>query len=67
MTVTAFAVASGVAASLGDARRTIRQGGLSINDARLSDPDAPVDLAPGAIAVLRRGKRDYSLVDLRGL
>jgi len=66
LSAAAFAVAAGVAASLGDARRTIRQGGLSLNDARLTDPEATVPLAPGAVAVLRRGKRDYSLVDLRG-
>jgi tyrosyl-tRNA synthetase len=62
----AFAVAAGAAASLGDARRTIRQGGLSLNDARLTDPEAAVSLTGGTVAVLRRGKRDYSLVDLRG-
>ena len=66
VTAAAFAVAAGVASSLGDARRTIRQGGLSLNDARLTDPDAVVTVAPGSVAVLRRGKRDYSLVDLRG-
>lgn len=65
MTAAQFAVAAGAATSLGDARRTIRQGGLSLDDARLTDPEAPVDVIAGSIAVLRRGKRDYSLVDLR--
>jgi len=66
MSAAAFAVAAGVAASLGDARRTTRQGGLSLNDVRLTDPEAEVSLVPGTVVVLRRGKRDYSLVDLRG-
>jgi tyrosyl-tRNA synthetase len=66
MSAAAFAVAAGVAASLGDARRTIRQGGLSVNDVRVTDPDAAVSVVPGSVAVLRRGKRDYSLADLRG-
>jgi tyrosyl-tRNA synthetase len=61
-----LALESGAAASLGDARRTIRQGGLYLDDVRLTDPDAAVELAAGTIRVVRRGKRDYSLVDLRG-
>jgi tyrosyl-tRNA synthetase len=61
-----LAVAAGAAASLGDARRTIRQGGFYLDDDRLTDPDASVELEAGTIRVVRRGKRDYSLVDLRG-
>jgi tyrosyl-tRNA synthetase len=61
-----LAVAAGAAASLGDARRTIRQGGFYLDDSRLTDPDASVELEPGTIRAIRRGKRDYSLVDLRG-
>ena len=66
MSAVELAVAAAAAASLGDARRTIRQGGLYLDDDRLTDPDASVDLRPGTIAVIRRGKRDYSLIDLRG-
>ena len=53
-----LAVASGAFASRGEARRTIAQGGLSINDQRLASPD---DTVPEPIAgrwlVLRVGKK----------
>ncbi len=54
----AFAVASGTFASNSEARRTMSQGGLSINDERIVEPDAPV---PPPIAgewlVVRVGKK----------
>jgi tyrosyl-tRNA synthetase len=54
----AFAVASGTFPSNGEARRTITQGGLSINDERIASPESPV---PGPIAgewlVVRVGKK----------
>jgi len=65
-TAAAFVVEAGAAASLGDARRTIRQGGLSIDDVRVTDPEARVEVAGGSVVTVRRGKRDYWLVDLRG-
>ncbi|MDQ2964294.1 MAG: tyrosine--tRNA ligase [Chloroflexota bacterium] len=54
----AFAVASGTFASNGEARRTIAQGGLSINDERIARPDSPVP-APiaGEWLVVRVGKK----------
>jgi tyrosyl-tRNA synthetase len=58
----AVAVASGLYASNGDARRTIQQGGLSINDERVAAPDSPV---PAPIAdrylVLRSGKKSLRI------
>jgi tyrosyl-tRNA synthetase len=66
MSGAALAVESRAASSLGDARRTIRQGGLYLDDVRLTDPEALVELEAGTIRVVRRGKRDYLLVDLRG-
>jgi tyrosyl-tRNA synthetase len=54
----AFAVATGTFGSIGEARRTIAQGGLSINDERVAAPDSPV---PPPIAgewlVVRVGKK----------
>jgi tyrosyl-tRNA synthetase len=52
-----LAIASGLYASNGDARRAISQGGLSINDERVK---APEDAVPAPIGerylVLRAGK-----------
>jgi len=53
-----FAVASGLYPSRSEARRQIEQGGLSINDARVTVVDAPVpDLVAGRYLVLRAGKK----------
>jgi tyrosyl-tRNA synthetase len=58
---------SGLAASLGDARRTINEGGAYVNNQRVSDVDATVsavDLLHGRYLVLRRGKRTFAGVEL---
>jgi tyrosyl-tRNA synthetase len=54
----AIAVASGAFASNGEARRTITQGGLTINDERVASPQDPVP-APidGTWLVVRVGKK----------
>jgi tyrosyl-tRNA synthetase len=54
----AVALASGLFASTGEARRAIAQGGLTIGDERIAAPDAPVP-APvdGEWLVVRAGKR----------
>ena len=51
-------VASGTFASRGEARRMIQSGGLSVNDERVTDPEAGVP-APvaGEWLVVRVGKR----------
>ena len=49
-----------VAKSVGEARRAIAQGGVSVNNRRIEDQDAVLssaDLLHGRVAVLRRGKR----------
>ena len=54
----AVAVASGLYASAGEARRAIAQGGLTINDERVSAIDAPVpEPIAGEWLVVRAGKR----------
>jgi tyrosyl-tRNA synthetase len=54
----AFAVATGTFASNGEARRTIVQGGLSINDERVAGPDSPVPTPiAGEWLVVRVGKK----------
>ena len=62
-----LAVASGAFASRGEARRTITQGGLSINDQRVGAPEAAVP-APiaGQWLVLRVGKKRLLVGRKRG-
>jgi tyrosyl-tRNA synthetase len=52
--------AAGLAASLGEARRTVAEGGAYVNNERVGDADAVIDrgaLLHGRWLVLRRGKR----------
>ena len=56
---------SGLAASRGDARRTIQQGGAYINNRQIIDPDAklgPEHLAGESVMVVRSGKKKYALL-----
>ncbi len=56
--VVGLLVSSGTFASNGEARRTIAQGGVSINDARVASVEAPVpNLIAGEWLVVRVGKK----------
>lgn len=58
---------SGVVASLGEARRAAKEGGAYVNNVRVTDAGAAldtVDLLHGRYAVIRRGKRTVSGVDV---
>jgi tyrosyl-tRNA synthetase len=58
---------SGLAASLGDARRTVAEGGAYLNNDRITDADQqiPADrLLHGRWLVLRRGKRTIAGIEL---
>jgi tyrosyl-tRNA synthetase len=60
-------VASGLVASKGEARRTIREGGAYLNNERVEDPDfvpAESDLLAGSWLVLRRGKKHLAGVEV---
>lgn len=51
-------VATGLCASLGEARRAIAQGGVSLDGARVDDEATAVTGGlPGGVSVLRRGKK----------
>ncbi|MFT3798696.1 tyrosine--tRNA ligase [Microbacterium sp.] len=51
-------VDTGLCASLGDARRAIAQGGVSLDGVKVADEHAVVTGAlPGGVSVLRRGKK----------
>jgi tyrosyl-tRNA synthetase len=53
----AFAVAAGVATSNGEARRLITQGGLRVNEERVTDPAGAVPAAIDGAFFVRAGKR----------
>ena len=58
---------SGLASSLGDARRAVAEGGAYVNNERVSDADAPLTrdtLLHGKYLVLRRGKKTIAGVEL---
>ncbi|MEW2444377.1 tyrosine--tRNA ligase [Micromonospora marina] len=60
---------SGLVPSMKEARRVIVEGGAYVNNTRISAVDATVsadDLLHGRYLVLRRGKRSFAGVELRG-
>jgi tyrosyl-tRNA synthetase len=60
---------AGLASSLSEARRTVKEGGAYVNNARVTDADAvpePGDWLPGGWLVLRKGKRSVAGVHLLG-
>jgi tyrosyl-tRNA synthetase len=57
---------AGLASGLGDARRTVREGGGYVNNERVTDADAPVPSdrwLDGRYLVLRKGKRTIAGVE----
>ncbi len=62
-------VASGLSASKGAARRTIGEGGVSVNNVRIDSEDwtpQPSDFLHGRWLVLRRGKRNIAGIERIG-
>ncbi|OKJ06588.1 tyrosine--tRNA ligase [Kitasatospora sp. CB01950] len=62
-------VESGLAPSRSGARRTIKEGGAYLNNAKVADEEAVAttdDLLHGRWLVLRRGKRNLAAVELAG-
>jgi tyrosyl-tRNA synthetase len=58
-------VAAGLAKSKGDARRTVEQGGVYVNNRRIDAVDrrlTAADLASETVMVLRSGKKKYALL-----
>ena len=59
-------VTAGLAASKGEARRLVQQGGVSVNDVKVTDPAATLsdaDFADGA-AIIKKGKKVYHKITL---
>jgi tyrosyl-tRNA synthetase len=62
-------VASGLAKSLSEARRTVAEGGANVNNQRITDAERTFDAADalhGRYLVLRRGRRAVAGVDMAG-
>ncbi len=58
-------VSSGIAKSKGEARRSVAEGGIYLNNRRVSDPAqvvSPGDVLDGRFLVLRKGKKTYHLI-----
>jgi tyrosyl-tRNA synthetase len=58
-------VKSGLMKSNGEARRSIKQGGIYINNRRVGEIDrrlTPADLTSETVVVLRSGKKKYALL-----
>jgi tyrosyl-tRNA synthetase len=65
MAATELAVTAGIAASKGEAARLIKQGGLSVNDRKLSDERGLITLDQifgGQLYVIRKGRRQTHVV-----
>ncbi|HQP08610.1 MAG TPA: S4 domain-containing protein, partial [Anaerolineaceae bacterium] len=62
-------VNAGVSKSKGEARRSLQEGGIYINNHRVSDVNREVgvsDLLEGQFIILRKGKKNYALVKVVG-
>jgi len=55
-------VAAGLSESNKDAQRVIAQGGVLVDDAKVSDPRATLDASAGKSYVLKVGKRRFARV-----
>lgn len=64
-----LAVRAGLAVSKGEAGRLIKQGGLYVNDRRLSDERGQITMADAigrSVIVLRKGQRERRIVKVEG-
>jgi tyrosyl-tRNA synthetase len=69
MACTEMAVLAGVASSKGEAARLIKQGGLSVNDRKLTDERGVITLEQafgGELFVIRKGRRQTHVVRITG-
>ena len=67
MALVDFCVASGIAPSKNEARRLLLAGGIYLNNVRTNDPSRMValkDALHGRFVVLRRGQKEFRLVEI---
>ena len=57
---------AGLAASKGEARRLVQQGGVSVNDQKVTDPTATLSEADftDGVAIIKKGKKVYHKISL---
>jgi tyrosyl-tRNA synthetase len=68
MSIVELSVLAGLAASKGEARRLIEGGGVYLNNRRIGEASQPVsanDALHGKFLVLRRGQKEFRLVELQ--
>ncbi|MDQ1203948.1 tyrosyl-tRNA synthetase [Microbacterium sp. SORGH_AS 862] len=67
MTVAQALVATGLVASLSEARRAVAQGGVSLDGERVNDESATIRAGlPGGVSIIRRGKKTLAGLVPRG-
>lgn len=64
-TVLDFVMALRLFPSRSEARRTIEQGGLTIDDVRMTDAMAPVELTHGGAVMVKKGKKTHLQVHVK--
>ena len=69
MNITDLLVLAGVSKSKGEARRSVSEGGIYLNNRRVSEAAQMASLADvidGQFLVLRKGRKNYHLVRIAG-
>ena len=54
-------VKAGLAPSISEARRLVQQGGITVNDEKITDPKAQIKLTDGEV-VVRKGKKAFKKI-----
>jgi len=68
MTVAAAAVAAGLVSSLGEARRVVKQNGLSLNNKKVADADAVLSsqtVLAGGFLLMKKGKKQMAFLQVQ--
>ena len=58
--------AHALAPSASEARRLIQQGGVSVNDEKITDPNAAFAIEAGTVLIIRVGKRKFIKLSFTG-
>ena len=67
LTVVQALVDTGLCSSLGEARRAVAQGGVSLDNVKVADEASTITGAlPGGVSVLRRGKKTLAGIFIEG-
>lgn len=68
LTVAAAAVTAGLVSSLGEARRVVKQNGLSLNNKKVADADAVLSsqtVLAGGFLLMKKGKKQMALLQVQ--